>query len=54
MNDNPSQIKQNYQEVLEKLSDERVLKEIRQLFQRLSNLGYHPQVIFDIGASNGS
>jgi FkbM family methyltransferase len=52
MNDNPVQINQNYQEVLEKLSDERVLKEIRQVFQRLSNLGYHPQVIFDIGASN--
>lgn len=24
------------------------------VFQRLKNLGYQPQVIFDIGASNGS
>jgi FkbM family methyltransferase len=52
MNDNQSQTNQNAQEVSKKLNDEEVLKEIRQVFQKLSDLGYHPKVIFDVGASN--
>ncbi|MBE9195026.1 MULTISPECIES: FkbM family methyltransferase [Synechocystis] len=40
-----------YQTMLDDL-DGQVLQLDRQVFRRLANLGYHPQVIFDVGASN--
>jgi FkbM family methyltransferase len=40
-----------YQQWLDDL-DPQVLQLDRQVFRRLARLGYHPQVVFDVGASN--
>ncbi|AIE75321.1 FkbM family methyltransferase [Synechocystis sp. CS-94] len=42
----------HYQKMLDYL-DGQVLQLDRQVFRRLARLGYQPQVIFDVGASNG-
>ena len=41
----------DYQKMLDDL-DAQVLQLDRKVFKRLKKLGYNPQIIFDIGASN--
>jgi FkbM family methyltransferase len=48
---NPS-LRADYQKHQDNLDDS-VLQLDRQAFQRLANLGYHPSIVFDIGASDG-
>jgi FkbM family methyltransferase len=51
MNPEKLQLRADYQTMLDEL-DGQVLQLDRQVFQRLKNFGYVPEIIFDIGASN--
>ncbi len=51
MNSPSESLRADYQKMLDELDDQ-VLQLDRNVFKRLKNLGYNPQIIFDIGASN--
>jgi FkbM family methyltransferase len=51
MTSEPKRLSPHYQKMLDDL-DAQVLQLDRQIFRRLTKLGYRPEVIFDVGASN--